>query len=438
MKAILVAIILLITVLFCACSDTAQTPSKETTASTEEITTEAPTEVPVETEPDPFGNIRESKETWLAYGLSAYENRKEPENLKEFFADGANMTYLTLYEHMFTFDSETSISVAEALFAFICDEYGVDALLDVEKRCAYKTAYLRSLGLDTEYVQLPEVEAFFNGMEFSSNATYPYIIAFDNVTYYFKDFGAGSPAQYHGFLYFSTTGLFEMIEYMKDNHVSDGLDTEREFNYYMTFDGSGYSKTLYANGDMYINESYSTLHEAVHAMGIGMKEKDNIWLSEGICNYFGRSLGFNDQIAASYIQILTMVQQGYFDDLINKGDASAILRKAVYDGYVNGGGRLDSADAFDFRLYSDVTARVELNSGSYVTLGEAYEIANKTAIESVGDEISYEQSTSLILYLVDTYGIDKVLEAYHTQDIVGAFGKGYEELKADWLGYLNP
>lgn len=435
MKAILVAMILLAAMLFCACSDTTQTPSNETTVSKEEITTEAPTEA----EPDLFKNIRESKETWLAYGLSAYENRKEPENLKEFFADGANMTYLTLYEHMFTFDSEKSIPVAEALFAFICDEYGVDALLDVEKRCAYKTAYLQSLDLDTEYGQLPEVEAFFNGEAFTYDAksSYPNVITFGNVTYYFKDFGAGSPAQYHGFLYFSTTGLIEMIEYMKDNHFSDGLDTERKFNYYMTFDGSGYSKTLYANGDMYINESYSTLHEAVHAMGIGMKEKDNIWLSEGICNYFGRSLGFNDQIAASYIQIMTMVQQGYFDDLINKGDVSAILRKAVYDGYVNGGGKLDSAATFNFRLYSDVTARVELNSGSYVTLGEAYEIANKTAIESVGDELSYEQATSLIFYLADTHGIEKVLEAYHTQDIVGVFGKGYEDLKVDWLVYLN-
>ena len=33
----------------------------------------------------------------------------------------------------------------------------------------------------------------------------------------------------------------------------------------MIFDGSGYNKTLYSNGNMYINDSYFTLHEAVHA-----------------------------------------------------------------------------------------------------------------------------------------------------------------------------
>ena len=55
---------------------------------------------------------------------------------------------------------------------------------------------------------------------------------------------------------------------------------------------------------------------------------------------------------------------------------------------------------------------------------------------AIGDDISYDQATSLILYLVDTYGIEKVLDAYHSQDIETAFGKGYEELKKDWLAYL--
>lgn len=111
-------------------------------------------------------------------------------------------------------------------------------------------------------------------MDFSSDATYKYIISFYNVTYYFKDFDKDTPTQYHGFLYYSTTGLFEMIEYMKSNNLSDGFDTERKFNYYMIFGGSGYNKTVYSNGNMYMDESYSTLHEAMHAMGI--TKKDNI------------------------------------------------------------------------------------------------------------------------------------------------------------------
>ncbi|MBQ3490873.1 MAG: hypothetical protein IJA86_09820 [Clostridia bacterium] len=423
-KISFIAILLLMAMLLGSCTSTPDLPQNR-----EPPISDRTTETPPEKPADPFESLRSSSEEWISYGLAAFERGKQVENLKEFFSDRKNMTYLTLYDHFFTYDKEKSVPVAEALFAFIYNEYGVEALLDLNKRCEYKSAYLKSLGLEIEYSNAPEVEIFLASMNFSSDATYKYIISFDNVTYYFEDFSAGSPSQYHSLLYYSTTGLFEMIEYLKSNNLNEGLDTERKFNYYMTFDGSGYSKTLHSNGNMYINNSSSTLHEAVHAMGI--TKNNNIWLSEGICNYFGISLGFNDQIAESCIQILTMAKQGYFD-----GNAQYILYKRLYEDYSARGGKMDSVDTFDFRLFTDVQARMELDTNTYKTLGDAYKIVEQTDCNAVGNELSYEQATSLVLYLVDTYGIEKVLEAYHSQEIEAAFGKGYEDLKADWLAYL--
>ena len=109
---------------------------------------------------------------------------------------------------------------------------------------------------------------------------------------------------------------------------------------------------------------------------------------------------------------------------------------SVYENYTAQGGKMDSVDTFDFRLYTDVNARVELDANTYKTLGYTYNLVNKTDCTAVGSELSYEQATSLVLYLVDTYGIEKVLDAYHSQDIVATFGKDYEELKSDWLTYL--
>lgn len=428
-KLSFIAILLLMAILLGSCTNTPDLPGN-----TEPSTSDNSTDTSTETPEDPFASLRSSGEEWIIYGLAAYENGRQAENLKEFFGDRANMTYLTLYDHFFMYDKTKSVPVAEALFAFIYDKYGAEAVLDLEKRCEYKSEYLKSLGLEIEYTNASEVEAFLASMDFSSNATYKYIISFDNVTYYFKDFGTGSPTQYHGFLYYSTTGLFEMIDYLKANNLSEGFDTDRKFNYYMTFDGSGYNKTVYSNGNMYINDSYSTLHEAVHAMGV--TKNDNIWLSEGLCNYFGKSLGFNDQIAASYIQLLTMAKQGYFDEQANAGNAQYVLYKRVYEDYTTRGGKMDSVDTFDFRLYTDVNAKVELDANTYKTLGYAYKLVNKTDCNAVGSELSYEQATSLVLYLVDTYGVEKVLDAYHSQDIVATFGKGYEELKSDWFVYL--
>jgi hypothetical protein len=165
---------------------------------------------------------------------------------------------------------------------------------------------------------------------------------------------------------------------------------------------------------------------------MGVTKNNNIWLSEGICNYFGESLGFNDLIASSYIQILTMAKQGYFD-----GNAQYTLYKRIYEDYTARGGKMDSVDTFDFRLFTDVQARIELDTNTYKTLGDAYKIVEQTDWNAVANELSYEQATSLVHYLVDRYGIEKVLDAYHSQDIAAAFGKGYEELKADWLAYLH-
>ena len=423
-KISFIAIFLLMAILLGSCTSTPELPQN-----TEPPVSDGTTETPPENHADPFESLRSSGEEWISYGLAAFESGKQVENLKEFFSDRNNMTYLTLYDHFFTYDKEKSVSVAEALFAFIYNEYGVEALLDLDKRCEYKSAYLKSLGVEIEYANASEVEAFLASMDFSSDATYKYIISFGNVTYYFKDFDAGSPSQYHSLLYYSTTGLFEMIDYLKSNNLNEGLDTERKFNYYMTFDGSGYSKTLLSNGNMYINDSSATLHEAIHAMGV--TKNNNIWLSEGICNYFGAALGFNDLIASSNIQILTMAKQGYFD-----GNTQYIIYKRIYEDYTARGGKMDSVDTFDFCLWTDVQARAELDTNTYKTLGDAYKIVEQTDCNAIGNELSYIQATSLVFYLVDTYGIETVLDAYHSQDIETAFGKGYEDLKADWLACL--
>jgi len=428
-KLSFIAILLLMAMLLGSCTNTPDLPEN-----TEPPTSDDSTDTPTETPEDPFELLRSSGEEWISYGLAAYENDKEVENLKDFFSDRANMTYLTLYDHFFTYDKIKSVPVAEALFAFIYEKYGAEAVLDLEKRCEYKSEYLKSLGLEIEYTNAPEVEAFLASMDFSSNTTYKYIISFDNVTYYFKDFGAGSPTQYHGLLYFNTIGLYKLLDHLEKNELDEGLDTNREFNYYMLFDGSGYSQTRYPSGNMYINDFSSALHESVHALGI--RDSGNLWLSEGLCDYFGKALGFNEQIAASYIQIMNVAKQGYFDEYAAAGDKSAIICKNVYEDYIALGGKFDLVGTFDLPLYTDLYAKAELETDFYNTIGNTYKLVNGKNYDGVGVELSYNQAASLVLYLVDTYGIEEVLSAYHSKDIMATFGKGYEELKSDWLEYL--
>ena len=440
-KISFLTVLLSAAILLASCASSGNTQQTTSTSDTETESlsvdaTESMTEISSETS-DPFELIRECGEEWIAYGLEAYESGKEPQNLKDFFSVSSNLTYLTLYDHFFTYDKNNSLPVAEALFKFINDKYGTEALIDIYKRIEYKNEYLVSLGLEPSYNQSPEVEVLLSSMDFSSNDQYKYIISFDKITYYFKDFNAGNPTQYHGLLYFSTAGLHDMIEHLKENQLTEGLAINRRFNFYMTFDGSGFSKTTYSNGNMYINDFSTALHEAVHALGIGGQSNNNIWLSEGICEYFGKVLGFNEQIAASYIQIMKVAEKGYYDEYANAGDKSAIICKKVYEGYIAHGGKFDNVNSFDLPLYVNLYAKAELETSFYNTLGNTYKLVNGKDYSGIGAELSYNQAASLVIYLADTYGIENVLKACHTQNVESVFGKDYEGLKADWLEHLN-
>lgn len=442
-KVTFLTVLIAVSLLLASCASsgnnkqtTAESGTDSKTESLSEVATEGMTETSTEAS-DPFELIRESGEEWIAHGLAAYESGKEVQDLKGFFANSSNLTYLTLYDHFFTYDPKNSVPVAEALFSFIIDKHGAEAILDIDKRIEYKNEYLISLGLEPSYNQSPEVERLLSSMELSSNDQYKYIISFDKITYYFKDFNVGSPTQYHGLLYFSTTGLHSMIDHLKENNLTEGLAINRRFNFYMTFDGSGYSKTIYSNGNMYIGDFSSTLHEAVHALGIGGQSNSNIWLSEGICEYLGKVLGFNEQIAASNIQIMKAAEKGYYDEYANAGDKSAIICKRVYEGYIGHGGKLDSVNSFDLPLYTNLYAKAELETSFYNTLGNTYKLINGKDYIGAGAELSYNQAASLVIYLSDTYGTENVLKACRTQNIESVFGKNYEDLKAEWLEHLN-
>lgn len=388
------------------------------------------------TDADEFATLRNSDEEWILRGLAAYEAGEEPKDMTDFFSDSANLSYLTLYDHMFIYDEENSTAVAKAFFAYIYGEHGVQGILDEEKRIEYKNDYMESLGLERSYLQTPEVEAMLSSADVYSDEKNEYVITVGGVTYYIPDFSYGSPAQYHGFLYYNTDGLSDMIEHIEATPFADIVDSDREFNYYIDFSTQGgYSKTVYKTGNMTLRDSYSGLHEAMHAMGI--RHGEELWLSEGICEYFGKIMGFNPQFAAAEIQIMQMTEKGYFDERAQAGDTEAVRCKRIREVFTSLGGSYDSLEAFDLRLYFDAIALAEIELGVYDSFDETYEKINGGEYNTVGGELSYRQSASLVAYLMDVYGMDKVAQAYRNGDTKGAFGKSYDELKEAWTQYLK-
>ena len=432
MKNKLLSVILIISlILLTACTTKESTYDDEASSNLE-----AKSDMKSETD-DVFEELRNAEELWIEYGLKAYENDKTPQNLKSFFSEPGNLIYLSLYDDMFIYDNENSVSVAEAFFKFVYENYGVDSILDVDKRIEYKTEFLKSIGSDITYNN--GAETLLTQMDCTSDNDYKYNITIDNVTYHFDDLGSNSISQYHAFIYYNFNGLTDLIEFIKTNALTEYFDINRHFNYYLLFDSYSEdvsSYTIYETGDMYVYSYDTALHETVHSMGIGNGSGD-IWLYEGICEYFGKSLGFDKQVVSGYIQVMTMAKQGYFDERVSNGDKAAMINKYIYENYTAKGGKFDSLENFDLRLYADISAKSEFEIGGYQTLGDVYEIVNKKECDLIGKELSYNQSASLVLWLVDSYGIESVMEAYKNGNANDVFGKSYDELIKLWRNYIN-
>lgn len=397
--------------------------------------------IAAETGADLYEKVLNSYETWLVKGLKAYETGKAPVDMTDFFLSEENISYLTLYDHMFEYDNKTSTDIAEALFKFICDTYGTEALFDLDKRVEYKNAYLESLGLPPTYIQDEDIEKFFISMYCSkSGQEYPYHIAFDNIHYYFKDFKTGydydyKPFHFHEYIYKNTQGMIKMTEKIKEFGLDKYLNTEQDFHFHMTLGDGLISYTTYKDRKMYISNMQVSLHEAIHAMGIGNCR--NIWLSEGICDYFNTAFEFNTMFDRAHIQSYQDILDGEYDDAIEAGNKIALYQKRYAQAYADAGGSLGDSTVLDYRLLVDSGSRVDLKYGNENTIGAALIEINGNPDGLIGVDLTYTQASSMVFYLVDTYGIETVISACVSDDILGHFGKTYEELKTEWIAYLN-
>ena len=427
------AVILLSSLISC---DTQNSATEDTVSPNTSVS-----ETIAETEASLYDRVWDAYEMWLIKGLKAYENQKTPADMTEFFSVEENIWYLTLYDHMFEYDNKTSTDIAEALFKFICDTYGPDALFDLDKRVEYKNAYLKSLGIFDTYVQDVEMEKFLTTMYFSKTAKeYPYHMSYGNIHYYFKDFETGyefecAPFDFYEYLYNNTQGMIEMIDTIKELGLAEYFYTERDFYFYMAFDGQPVSYTTFDKGRMYINDESSSLHEAIHAMEIG--EGKNIWLSEGICEYFSLGFYFNTMYDSSYISYFQWLLDGYYDYDIEQGDQALLYQKRLAQAYLDAGGILDVNMPINYQLLYDAGSRIDLEYRSENTLGAAYESLNGVNNKLVGSELTYPQAASMVFYLADTYGIETVVAACASDDLELHFGKTYEELKTEWIEHLN-
>ena len=425
--------------LFCACAGE-QVPESETTTitdtavSTTEAVTTAETTTSETTAPltvADFPEIEASHEEWLKVGLDYYlRDAKLNFDAAAYFAENG-YGVLALYNDWFTYDAKAAKPVAALFFRYVMENYGYEALFDLDRRIEYKDAFLKSVSPELSYINAPDVERLLSGMTCHSNANYKYIIRLEGATYRFIHINH-EIALVHRMLYNNTVAVARLKEYIRSiEGYEKYFDLSKELKYNVPLQG-GASSTNRNTGIMTINDTYAMLHEMVHAVSL-YSNKEALWLSEGMADYLGKGLGFDDLVDQTHYLYLFSIEQGMYDSYIAAGEPNAIRYQEIHRLYTERGGTFATPDEVDNLLYIDAYAAAEFAMPHAESIGDVYESLNGKPYEGQGGELTYKQAASFTRYLIDRYGIETVLSVLNEYDrMEELFGVSYDTLYAAW------
>ena len=382
--------------------------------------------------------MKESDELWINYGLAAWEAGTETEDVSGILSGGYK--YLSLHNFMFTYDEEKSAAVAEDFFRFVADKYGLAAVLDTDKRVAYKTEYLHSLGFEFDYARSTEEENFFRTVTFQSDDTYAYIFTYKNASFTFTDLDVLGPNRMQTMIYDTCEFIDGFAEVVREKKISDYFDPERTVTFHCEDIGRGSGVShAYTSGYIYMKSTQALTHEYVHAVSKFSygTTGSNTMLSEVVASYFPEMEGLDAMLRRSYYNNLTVPISTY-DKVIEQGGASADgarYWKRIIENYLAIGGKLDSYEDLDMYLVAQAMAMAVQTGGlsMYKTLAETYDYARVFD----GDDLYGDELSAFGYWLIDEYGLKPVLEVWKTNDFYGILGKDYETVKSEWLEFFE-
>ncbi|MBR3692603.1 MAG: hypothetical protein IKL89_07925, partial [Clostridia bacterium] len=364
---------------------------------------------------DAINDLRKSDELWIAHGLAAWEADKEPEDLSRIFYDQNSVDYLTLYDHMFAYDEEISRTVAEEFFRFVAEKHGLAAILDKDMRIAYKSEYLRSLGLEYDYPQSAEIEAFFRDIEFHSDDRYDFIFTHEAASFCFPDLSLTATSQYRYFIFYTTDFIRKFAEFIQKEQLSSYFTADRRMAFHCEELGMGGYSTTSAKGYIILRGGFAVApHEAVHAMAnYSPATGANRMLGEGLAEYFTKVLDLSTLNRENTFSICRSAARGLYDTSAAHGHESARLYIALSKAYTAAGGKLDSPESFDAELYAHLAALYDRNFGFPDSVLDAAIAINVTNLPPFdGSELTYAESCSFVAWLIDQYDLKTVLDAW--------------------------
>lgn len=402
-------------------------------------------------------------EYWILNGLASLISGEEPdrEKLKSFYESTDDLDIAGLFYAYFQEDwaGVEEIRIAEmsatSLLNYALNEEHIPAMKLVEQvNNNVRTRWLESLGVQRT-VTYP-YDGRFSGFIYDKKGNCSLNILAGSIFYclnrlsdqeYFDEI-----SEVEFFLDQTYYGRQGMEEYLLTNapSINNWMDKEEIIYIYVDEMQPGDRRALgFTNGNtITINQEavyYYPLHEIVHTFTWNSNlDSSSAMLKEGFAEYLGKLLPLYPQTEKHCI----------FQDLTGKvhGDETIVPGKtycycldpeqleAAKKWYLTQGGKMNSEDEVDPRLFVDAVAFATMYRDAYagsrsVPIGEKYSQIQPGSQE--GLELNYTQAASFVGWLIDTYTIDRVLSVYvNGTERRLLDGKNYEELKSEWLTSL--
>ena len=376
------------------------------------------------------------------YGV-AFGEEVDLDALREYYSDEANLDTLSLFpaylmgefagHDLLSFAQDTATSITGLILA----ENGPGALYQPITQDQYRQEWLSSIGLSLAYQPNYDL-TFLEEAQYSSSDDYALIISTPNRTYSFTGNSADSPLLIMQVLAYYHSGMDNALVYLKENapsrYAEIEADWEEPFQFY--FDGNlmgAYSEPSSRSFYAAAPSVQASFIETFYYLFPKDSGETQLWKNIGLSIYLFTRADVPDIGYYNFFLVSS-------DEL--EGD-NAIFHNAVQEYYLARAEYPETLDDFDFGLLYEALGVVTLSKSTlditYPRIA-AYPIAKWSNQEAKylafpGNSLTYPEAYVFTKYLVETYGLEKMLDynaTYSAAAFENTFGLSYYEAFADF------
>ena len=386
------------------------------------------------------GAYLKTSEPWKYYGASEYvfgEPSNDTETLTSYYLDENNLLTLSLFAAYFNdsfADTETieiAKTTAKALTKYVIDTHGKQTFMNAGLP-DYRQEWLTFIGVDKAFNIPYDISWLDNAVYSQKLLQYPLVIKTENRIYHLDSFSAKRESaafdtpetvlKHLSVGYSETQGILEYVKsqtYNGEAYQFMQNKFDKTIEYYISDREVGTEANV-NESKVYLLDPSEYVHETIHILTLQENIRAGAYLAEGVAEYFSREI-CNEPSDIDYRMYLSFTEETV------SGTLGEFVEE-VKSQYNSIGGVFTSFEEFEFHLLEKAIAYITLNKPTYKNeirfpyATTSIENMRSPAMVYEGNHLTYPEAYLFTSYLIEQYGIEKVLNCCIDYNFNGVFG----------------